>query len=157
MSETIRKVLELLYMDKKPEQQPLKLEIKLRSTATPDEQIDINQWHQLIHQMNNKKSQRDMDCGQLVCWSPAEMWGSFIKLVSMKRRDAKPGERKYIDGRFKDGVDTGRFSSNKIPLPIKSNSFLSPIISQDLDDIPKQVKRQKHIPGKNRGKTNFQN
>jgi len=56
MSETIRKVLELLYMDKKPEQQPLKLEIKLRYTATPDEQIDINQWHQLIHQMNNKKS-----------------------------------------------------------------------------------------------------
>ena len=46
------------------------------------------------------------------------MWGSFIKLVSMKRIDAKPGERKYIDGRFKDGVDTGRFSSNKVPLPL---------------------------------------
>ena len=70
------------------------------------------------------------------------MWGSFIKLVSMKRIDAKPGERKYIDGRFKDGVDTGRFRSNKIPLPIKPNSFLSPIISQELDDIPKQVIRQ---------------
>jgi hypothetical protein len=56
MSETIKKVLELLYMGKKPEQQPIKLEIKLRSTATPDEQLDINQWHKLIHEMNNKKS-----------------------------------------------------------------------------------------------------
>jgi hypothetical protein len=56
MSETIRKVLELLYKDKKPEQQPLKLEIKLKSTATPAEQLDINQWHKLIHEMNNKKS-----------------------------------------------------------------------------------------------------
>ena len=52
----VKKVLNLLYKDKKPEQQPLKLEIKLRSTATPDEQLDINQWHQLIHEMNNKKS-----------------------------------------------------------------------------------------------------
>jgi len=53
---TIERVLELLYKGKKPEQQPLKLEIKLRSTATPDEQMDINQWHQLIHNMNNKRS-----------------------------------------------------------------------------------------------------
>lgn len=74
----------------------------------------------------------------------------------MRRKDAKPGERKYIDGRFKDGVDTGRFSSNNIPLPIKPNSSISPIINQELDDIPKQIKRQKHLPG-GRGKTNFQN
>lgn len=53
---TVKRVLELLYKGKKPEQQPLKLEIKLRSTATPDEQMDINQWHQLIHNMNNKRS-----------------------------------------------------------------------------------------------------
>ena len=30
----------------------------------------------------------------------------------------KPGER-ATDKRYKDGVDTGRFSSNKIPLPLK--------------------------------------
>lgn len=30
----------------------------------------------------------------------------------------KPGERAK-DKRYKDGVDTGRFSSNKIPLPLK--------------------------------------
>ena len=46
----------LLYKNKTVENQPLKLEIKLRSTATPDEQLDINQWHKLIHEMNNKKS-----------------------------------------------------------------------------------------------------
>jgi hypothetical protein len=49
-------VIDLLYKDRTFEQQPLKLEIKLKSTATPDEQLDINQWYQLIHQMNNKKS-----------------------------------------------------------------------------------------------------
>jgi hypothetical protein len=52
----VRQVIDLLYKDRTFEQQPLKLEIKLKSTATPDEQLDINQWHQLIHQMNNKKS-----------------------------------------------------------------------------------------------------
>lgn len=31
----------------------------------------------------------------------------------------KPGERKWLDGRYKDGVDKGRFSSNTIPLPLK--------------------------------------
>jgi len=53
---TVKKVLELLYKDKKPEEQPIKLEIKLMSTATPDEQLDINEWYQLVHKMNNKKS-----------------------------------------------------------------------------------------------------
>jgi len=52
----VRQVIDLLYKDRTFEQQPLKLEIKLKSTATPDEQLDINQWYQLIHQMNNKKS-----------------------------------------------------------------------------------------------------
>ena len=80
----VQQVLDLLYKNKTVENQPLKLEIKLRSTATPDEQIDINQWYQLIHDMNNKKNQRDMDCGQLVCQSPAEMWGSFIISLNLK-------------------------------------------------------------------------
>ena len=53
---TVKKVLKLLYKDKKPEEQPIKLEIKLMSTATPDEQLDINKWYQLIYEMNNKKS-----------------------------------------------------------------------------------------------------
>lgn len=30
----------------------------------------------------------------------------------------KPGER-AMDKRYKDGVDTGRFSKNTIPLPLK--------------------------------------
>ena len=91
------------------------------------------------------------------------MWGSFIKLVSMKRIDAKPGERKYIDGRFKDGVDTGRFSSNKVPLPLKPMSPISTKVAEMLDgipdwvnDIPKQVIRQqeasRHFKNKNKNK-----
>lgn len=67
----------------------------------------------------------------------------------------KPGERE-MDGRFKDGVDTGRFSSNNIPLPLKPKSPVSPAVADMLNDIPKQVRRQKHMQGKNRGKTNFQ-
>lgn len=34
----------------------------------------------------------------------------------------KPGER-ATDKRYKDGVDTGRFSSNKIPLPLKPKTI----------------------------------
>ena len=93
------------------------------------------------------------------------MWGSFIKFISMivyKKKTGKrltkilkPGERE-IDGRFKDGVDTGRFSNNTIPLPLKPMSPISPAMSKMLDDLPKQIKRQKCMPGKNRGKTNFQ-
>jgi hypothetical protein len=55
-SSVVKRVLNLLYKDKALNEQPLKLEIKLRSTATPNEQLDINQWYQLIHDMNNKKS-----------------------------------------------------------------------------------------------------
>jgi hypothetical protein len=50
----------------------------------------------------------------------------------------KPGER-AIDGRFKDNVDTGRFSSNNVPLPLKPMSPVSPA----MNDLPKQVMRQK--------------
>jgi len=62
-SDTIKKVLELLYKGKEPQEQPIKLEIKLKSTAKPDEQLDINQWHQLIYEMNNKKSRRGIVVG----------------------------------------------------------------------------------------------
>ena len=34
----MKKLYEILFENKKPEEQPLKLEIKLMSTATPDEQ-----------------------------------------------------------------------------------------------------------------------
>lgn len=83
-------------------------------------------------------------------------------MINYRRKDGKqltkilkPGER-VIDGRFKDGVDKGRFGSNNIPLPIKPNFSISSIKSTPDDDLPKQIKRQKCIPGKNRGKTNFQ-
>lgn len=52
---TVKKVLELLYKDKKPEEQPIKLEIKLMSTATPDEQLDINEWYKHINTSLTKK------------------------------------------------------------------------------------------------------
>ena len=68
----------------------------------------------------------------------------------------KPGER-AIDGRFKDNVDTGRFSSNNVPLPLKPKSPVSPAMNDMLNNLPKQVMRQKAMPGKHRGKTNFQN
>lgn len=58
------------------------------------------------------------------------MWGFFMKFIIMRKRitakqrivwstsTLKPGER-AMDKRYKDGVDTGRFSSNKLPLPLK--------------------------------------
>ena len=52
----VKRVLNLLYKNKTLNKQPLKLEIKLRSTTTPDKQLEINQWYQLIHNMNNKRS-----------------------------------------------------------------------------------------------------
>jgi len=51
----MKKIYKILFEGKKPEEQPLKLEIKLRSTATPDEQLDINTWHKLIYDLNDKK------------------------------------------------------------------------------------------------------
>lgn len=46
-------------------------------------------------------------------------------MITYRKKDGKritkilkPGER-IMDGRFKDNVDTGRFSSNRIPLPLK--------------------------------------
>ena len=51
----MKKLYKILFEGKKPEQQPLKLEIKLKSTVTPDEQLDINTWHKLIRELNDKK------------------------------------------------------------------------------------------------------
>ncbi len=51
----MKKLYEILFEDKKPEQQPLKLEIKLMSNATPDEQLDENEWYKLIYDLNNKR------------------------------------------------------------------------------------------------------
>jgi polyisoprenoid-binding protein YceI len=51
----MKKLYEILFEDKKPEEQPLKLEIKLKSTATPDEQLDENEWYKLIYDLNNKR------------------------------------------------------------------------------------------------------
>jgi hypothetical protein len=58
-------------------------------------------------------------------------------------------------------VDTGRFSSNKVPLPLKPMSPISKKIAEMLDsipnlvnDIPKQVIRQqeasRHFKNKNK-------
>ena len=45
----MKKLYELLFEDKKPEEQPLKLEIKLKSTATPEEQLEINELYKHIN------------------------------------------------------------------------------------------------------------
>jgi hypothetical protein len=45
----MKKLYEILFEDKKPEEQPLKLEIKLKSTATPEEQLEINEWYKHIN------------------------------------------------------------------------------------------------------------
>jgi len=75
---------------------------------------------------------------QIIVWSTSQI---------------KPGQRP-MDKRYKDGVDTGRFSTNRIPLPLKPLSELQiPAID---DDIPKQRLRQKQNSRHNRGKTNFQ-
>jgi len=51
----MKRLYEILFEGKKPEEQPLKLEIKLKSTATPQEHIDINTWYKLINDLNDKK------------------------------------------------------------------------------------------------------
>ena len=57
----------------------------------------------------------------------------------MKRTDIKPGQRKFIDGRYKDDVDKGAMSFLNIPLPLKPRTQ----VIEPIDDIPKQVLRQK--------------
>jgi polyisoprenoid-binding protein YceI len=51
----MKRLYEILFEGKKPEEQPLKLDIKLKSTATPQEQVDINTWYKLINDLNDKK------------------------------------------------------------------------------------------------------
>ena len=51
----MKKLYKILFEGKKPEEQPLKLEIRLKSTVTPDEKLDQNEWYKLIHDLNNKK------------------------------------------------------------------------------------------------------
>lgn len=48
--------------------------------------------------------------------------------------------KNIVDGRYKDGVDAGRFSSNKIILPLKSISSAPKVgeLLTSVDDIPKQ-------------------
>jgi hypothetical protein len=45
----MKKIYEILFEGKKPEELPLKLEIKLKSTATPEEQLEINDWYKHIN------------------------------------------------------------------------------------------------------------
>lgn len=40
----MRKILDILYKDKPAEEQPLKCVIKLQSTVTPEEQLELNEW-----------------------------------------------------------------------------------------------------------------
>ena len=94
------------------------------------------------------------------------MWGSFIKFISMivyKKKTGKrltkilkPGERE-IDGRFKDGVDTGRFSSNKIPLPLKPKSPVSPKVAEMLNEVPSWVNLPKQAIRQLQANRHFKN
>jgi hypothetical protein len=108
-------------------------------------------------------------CVWLVNEKALQKCGAFLKPIIMRRKIKsgiiystilKPGER-AIDKRYKDGVDTGRFSSNKVPLPLKPMNPISKKIAEMLDsipdwvnDIPKQVIRQqeasRHFKNKNK-------
>ena len=74
-------------------------------------------------------------CVWLVNKKALQKCGAFLKPIIMRRKIKsgiiystilKPGQR-AIDKRYKDGVDTGRFSSNTIPLPLKPKSSLKEI------------------------------
>lgn len=59
----MKKLYEILFEGKKPEEQPLKLEIKLKSTATPKEQLEINEWYRHINNSLQRNQVRCV-CGQ---------------------------------------------------------------------------------------------
>ena len=40
----MKKVLDILFKDKAPEDRPTKVEIKLRSTVTPEDRLTEDQW-----------------------------------------------------------------------------------------------------------------
>ena len=108
-------------------------------------------------------------CVWLVNEKALQKCGAFFKPIIMKRKIKsgiiystilKPGQR-ATDKRYKDGVDTGRFSSNKVPLPLKPMSPISTKVAEMLNnipgwvnDIPKQVIRQqeasRHFKKKNK-------
>ena len=108
-------------------------------------------------------------CVWLVNEKALQKCGAFLKPIIMRRKIKsgiiystilKPGQR-ATDKRYKDGVDTGRFSSNKVPLPLKPMNPISKKIAEMLDsipdwvnDIPKQVIRQqeasRHFKNKNK-------
>jgi len=54
----MKELFKILFEDKHPEDQPLKLEIKLKSTATPDEELDQNEWYQYINQLIESNAKR---------------------------------------------------------------------------------------------------
>ena len=54
----MKELFKILFEDKKPQDQPLKLEIKLKSTATPDEELDQNEWYQYINQLIESNAKR---------------------------------------------------------------------------------------------------
>ena len=68
----------------------------------------------------------------------------------MKKPYARPGERKFIDGRYKDDVDKGAMSFLTIPLPLKPRVK----IIEPIDDTPKQIVRQKQASRHYKTKTN---
>ncbi len=43
-TEHMKKILDILFKDKAPEERPVKVEIKLRSTVTPDQQLTEDEW-----------------------------------------------------------------------------------------------------------------
>ena len=102
----VQQVLDLLYKNKTVENQPLKLEIKLRSTATPDEQLDINQWHQLIHNMNNKKSQT-WNSGQLVKTRPCRNVGPLLFIYLFKTHTYEKEHENVLKRRVKHNARNG--------------------------------------------------
>ena len=72
-------------------------------------------------------------CVWLVNEKALQKCGAFLKPIIMRRKIKsgiiystilKPGQR-ATDKRYKNGVDTGRFSSNTIPLPLKPRNSVN--------------------------------
>ena len=57
--DALKRVLEILYKDKQPEEQPKRLEIKSRDIITPEERESFNQWCRelnvsILYERNNE-------------------------------------------------------------------------------------------------------
>ena len=132
----MKSVLELFKGKEKVKQEDRpKIVVTSRKPFTPEERKKYNEWCKELNVSalwDNNKLWLGQICVWLVNESPAAMWGFFIKFIIMivyKKKSGKrltkilkPGER-AMDGRFKDGVDTGRFSKNTIPLPLKPRTI----------------------------------